>query len=351
MRTASTPMTTGARSGRRLAVAALALVLGVAGCGGSQEQTRDSDGSLTLYSGRSEELIGPLLDRFTDETGITLDVRYGDTAELAAQLLEEGERTPAEVFFAQDAGALGTVAAAGGAVPLPASVTDLVPSAYVGPDRQWVAVSGRARAFVWSPAVLGDQPLPQSVLELVEPQWADRVAIAPTNASFQAFVTALRLTLGEQAAEEWLRGLVANRVQLYEKNSQIVEAADRGEVGLGLINHYYMAQVSAGLGRPLTAELGFFAPGDAGSLVNVAGVLQTPTGGQDPDALTFISWLLAAEAQEFFVTETNEYPVITGVGQPTGVPPLETLQGPDVALGDLVDLPGTIELLGRVGLL
>ena len=343
--------TTGTRLPSALVALLAVAALGLAACGGSPGGAAASDGTLTVYSGRSEELVGPLLAQFTEETGIRLDVRYGDTAELAAQILEEGQATPAEVFFAQDAGALGAVAAGGVAVPLPADVTDLVPSAYVGPERLWVAVTGRARSFIWNPTVMGEQPRPQTVLDLTAPQWAGKVAIAPTNASFQAFVTALRRSVGEAAAEEWLRGLVANEVRTYEKNSQIVEAADRGEIGIGLINHYYVMQVSKGLGRPLRAELGFFAPGDVGSLVNVAGVLQTTTGARDPDALTFIAWLLAPAAQDFFVTQTNEYAVIDGAAQPSGVPPLSTLQGPDVDLADLVDLPGTIDLLGRVGLL
>ncbi|MGA1668498.1 MAG: extracellular solute-binding protein, partial [Candidatus Nanopelagicales bacterium] len=218
-----------------LAAATLALPV-LAACGGGSDA---ADGPLTVYSGRSEELVGPLFAQFTQETGIEVQARYGDTAELAAQLLEEGDASPAQVYFAQDAGALGAVDAAGLFAPLPASVATTVPEAYRAPSGDWTGVTGRARVIAYDPEQVPAAEVPQSIFDLTDPTWKGQVAIAPTNASFQAFVTAMRVSQGDEVTKQWLEGLVANDVQTYEKNGLILDAVDTGQAQLGLINHYY----------------------------------------------------------------------------------------------------------------
>lgn len=336
----------------KLKTAAIGLSLALlasAGCAGAPTASEESDGELTIYSGRNEVFVGPLIEDFQDETGIRVDVRYGDSSDLAAQIIEEGERTPSDLFWGQDAGALGAVSKEGLAIELPSEVVSVVPGEYRGPDNQWAAVSGRMRNFVYNKDKVSQAELPASVIELTDPKWQGRVAIAPTNASFQSFVTALRLSLGEEAAEKWLVDLKANGVKLYEKNSQIVEAVNAGAVDLGLVNHYYLYTVKEELGET-TAENGFFAPNDAGSLVNVSGVLITPKGGQDPDARAFLSWLLTPQAQQKMVERIKEYPVISDVAAPAGLPVLSEVPGPGVKLNDLADLPATLQLLAKVGL-
>ena len=336
------------------ALAALALATSLAGCGGTGTDTattttQDSDGTLTIYSGRNEEFVGPLLEEFQTQTGIDVDVRYGDSADLAAQLLEEGDRTPSDLFWAQDAGALGSVALGGLATSLPTDVVSVVPAEFRGPSEQWVGVSGRMRNFVYNKDKVPTGELPNSVTELADPKWNGRVGIAPTNASFQAFVTALRLSAGEGAAEKWLRDLKANGAKLYEKNSQIVQAVNDGEIDLGLVNHYYVHALKDELGET-KAENGFFAPNDAGSLVNIAGVLITPKGSKDPDARVLLEWLLSASTQQKIVDQLREYPVVASVSAPSGLPVLSEIPGPGVALNDLADLPATLQLLAKVGL-
>jgi iron(III) transport system substrate-binding protein len=191
--------------------------------------------------------------------------------------------------------------------------------------------------------------LPKSATELTDSNWSGRVGIAPTNASFQAFATALRLSAGEEAAEQWLEGLKANGVKLYEKNSQIVQAVNDGEIDLGLVNHYYVYALKDELGET-KAENGFFAPNDVGSLVNIAGVLITPNGSKDPDARALLEWLLSAETQQKTVDQLGEFPVVATVNAPAGLPVLAEIPGPGVALNDLADLPATLQLLAKVGL-
>ena len=189
-------------------------------------------GPLTVYSGRSESLVGPVLEAFTDETGVEVEVKYADTAELAALLLEEGTRSPADVFFAQDAGALGAVAAAGLLEPVPGDVLARVPAAFRDPDGRWVGVSGRARTVAYTTAEPVE--LPASILDFTDPEWSGRIGWAPANGSFQSFVTALRATEGDEAARAWLEGILANDAVDYPSNTAAVEGVAAGEVDVAL---------------------------------------------------------------------------------------------------------------------
>lgn len=329
-----------------LAAATLALPL-LAACGGGSSDS--ADGPLTIYSGRSEELVGPLFAQFTEQTGIAVEARYGDTAELAAQLIEEGDASPAQVYFAQDAGALGAVDAAGLFVPLPASVATTVPEAYRAPNGSWTGVTGRARVIAYDPEQVPAADVPQSVFDLTDPKWRGQVAIAPTNASFQAFVTAMRVSQGDDVTKQWLEGLVANDVQIYEKNGLILDAVDTGQAQLGLINHYYWYEKAAEVGADaMRAQIAFTKPDDPGSLVNVAGVGML---ADTPNATKFVEWLLSPQTQQWFVENTWEYPLLPSVASAEGLPPLDTLRGPDVPLAELADLPGTLVMLEDVGLI
>jgi iron(III) transport system substrate-binding protein len=338
------------RSTRALvALAATALALPVlAACGGGSSDS--ADGPLTIYSGRSEELVGPLFAQFTEETGIEVSARYGDTAELAAQLIEEGDATPAQVYLAQDAGALGAVDAAGLFAPLPASVATAVPEAYRASN--WTGVSGRARVIAYDPEQVPAADVPQSIFDLTDPKWKGQVGIAPTNASFQAFVTAMRVSQGDEVTKQWLEGLVANDAQSYEKNGLILDAVDTGQVQLGLINHYYWYEKAAEVGADaMRAQIAFTKPEDPGSLVNVAGVGILKGAADNPNAAKFVEWLLSPATQEWFVTNTYEYPLLPSVATAEGLPPLDSLRGPNVPLAELADLPGTLVMLEDVGLL
>jgi iron(III) transport system substrate-binding protein len=302
--------------------------------------------TLVIYSGRDEALVEPIISLFEEETGVNVDVRYGDSAELAAQLSEEGAASKADIFFAQDAGALGAVESQGLFIELPAEALDRVQPEYRSANDRWVGVTGRARVFVYNPELVTE--LPTSVLELAEPQWADRIAIAPTNASFQSFVTALRVINGDDVAASWLSGIATN-AQRFEKNSQILEAVETGTVAAGLINHYYWFQreVEVGAGN-MTSRLAAFAPGDAGNLINVAGV---GVLSDNPRANEFVSFLLRDDIQRIFVTEVMEYPMVAGIDTPIGITPLSDIPRPDIDLSNLNDLKVTLELIRASGMI
>ncbi|MER7417287.1 iron ABC transporter substrate-binding protein [Micromonospora peucetia] len=334
------------------------LLLGVTACGDSAS-TDDtaaapaSDKKITLYSGRSESLIKPLLEKFTQQSGITVEVRYAGTAAMASQLLEEGEKSPADAFLAQDAGALGAVAKKGLFAPLPADVVAKVPQHYRASSGQWVGVTARSRVLVYHPDLVPAAQLPASVFDLTGPAWKGKVGVAPTNASFQAFVTAVTVQHGAAKAKEFLAGLKANDPQVREGNAPIVEEVDAGKLAVGLVNHYYLGEIAHERGttpEKMKAKLHFFPNGDTGALVNVAGIGVLKKAVQDPDVKTFVDYLLGTEAQTYFTEKTYEYPVVSGVPAPAYAPALDTLKAPAVDLNDLDQLEATIKLIKESGL-
>lgn len=338
------------RSWIAAAVAVAALILGgvswiVSGSDSSSEQVEE----LTIYSGRSEEFIAPFFANWEQESGIKLNVRYGDSAELAAQILEEGKNSPADLFLSQDAGSLGAVSAAGLFTKLPAGTGAEIEDIYIAGDRSWIGVTGRARVFAYNPKAVA--LLPQSVTDLTKPVYKGRVGIAPSNASFQAFVTALINEKGTTFAENWLKAIKENEAKIYLKNSAIVEAIDKGEIDLGLVNHYYTWEVSQALGRDIEVENGFFAPGDIGNLVNVSGIGILGTSEKQQAAQGLIDYLTSGAAQSLFVEQTHEYSLIPGAKAPASLPELKSIGSPKVDLASLEKVQATQDLLTKVGLL
>ena len=308
-------------------------------------------GTLVVYSGRSENLVGPLIEKFEAASGIDVEVRYGSTPEVAATLLEEGANSPADLFFAQDPGGLGAVANAGLLAPLPAEIVNAVKPEFRSPDGLWVGVSGRARVVVYNTDLLTEADLPADIADFTDPAWSGRIGWAPTNASFQAMVTGMRVIWGEEETRTWLEGMQANTPVVYEGNAPIVEGVAAGEVAVGLVNHYYLYRFLAEQGEAFAARNYFLPGGGPGSLVLVAGAGRLVTGKNEANALAFIAYLVSTEAQEYFTTETSEYPVVEGVAAPAGLTPIEELNAAEITITDLADVQGTIKLLQEVGVL
>ena len=335
------------------ALAAFAVALTLSGCAPSEpelsavpSETVEQKDTLVLYSGRSEELIQPLIEMFTAETGIEVEVRYAGSAELAAQILEEGENSPADVFFAQDAGALGAIAKGSLFEFVPTETLAKVERIYSDKEGYWVGVSGRARILTYNPAKVTE--LPKSVFELAEPKWKGRIAIAPTNASFQAFVTAMRVVEGDELTSIRLSAMKENAV-IFEKNGAILDAVDSGQVDAGLINHYYWYAKAKEVGvSNMKAKLSAFAAADLGNLVNVAGAGLV---NDNSASRAFLDFLLSASAQTYFAEQTAEYPLVPGINVTEGLTPLSEVKSPDVDLSDLDTLGETLDLIRAAGLL
>lgn len=322
-------------------------MLAVTGCGSGGS---GDDQSLLVYSGRSEELVAPLLAKFTEDTGIGVEVRYAGSGELAAQLITEGEASPADVFLSQDAGALGAVSKAGLFAPIAADTLAAVPEAYSAGDDTWVGVSGRARVIVYNPEKV---PTPPDTIDaLLASEYKGRIGFAPSNASWQAFVTGLRVLRGDDGAEQWLRAFKAQDPQPYENNVAVRDAVNSGELDMGLSNHYYLYEMIAADGPDaVVARNQFMAAGDPGGLVNVAGVGILKTAPNPEGAQEFAAYLVGTTAQEYFANETEEYPLIEDVAPGAEMPALADLNPPQVDLSELDDLEATQELLVETGLL
>ncbi len=355
------PRTTLPRVATAVALTALAALV-AAGCGsdsddsGSKGSKADSGSkdTLVVYSGREKKLVDPLYKRFEEETGIDLEVRYADSPEMAAQLLEEGENSPADVFYSQDAGAIGAVEEL--LTDLPAGVADQVPAEYRDDKGRWTGVTGRIRTLVYNTDELEESDLPGSVLDVTDPKWKGKIGVAPTNASFIAFVSALRLAEGDDAARKFLEGLVANDAQIYPKNGAIVDAVAKGEVEIGLVNHYYIYELLANDEDAPVANH-FFEDGDVGNLVNVSaiGILKTAKHTQEAEQLVDF---MVHDGQDFIVEEApeREYPLVVSTDIANNpryreLPPLDATEGPDVDLSDLgAELEATVALIQESGL-
>lgn len=306
--------------------------------------------TLIVYSGRSEGLIGPILQQFTAETGIEVEVRYGQTAEIAATILEEGANSPADVYIAQDAGALGALTMANRLLPLPSDILERVPAAYSSESGHWVGLSGRARVLAYNTTLVTPNELPTSILELAAPAWAGQVGWAPTNGSFQAHVTAMRVLLGDDETTGWLEAMRNNDAQAYENNRAVLQAVIDGEVAAGLINHYYLYPFLDET-PDLPVALHFFAGGDPGALVNVAGAGIVNTSDQPGLAQRLILYLLGTNAQQYFAQSTYEYPLVSGIATDDRLLPLAEIEAPTIDLSNLEDLQTTLDILLQTGVI
>lgn len=315
----------------------------------STETMTGDPGSLVVYSGRSESLVGPIIEQFAEATGIDVKVKYGSTFEIAATLLEEGSNSPADVFFAQDPGGLGAVSEL--LSTLPGDVVLKVPEWARSPDGSWVGISGRARVIVYSTELVSEDELPTSVKDLTDPKWKEKIGWPPTNASFRTMVTAMRLMWGEEETRQWLMDMQANEPGIFPKNTPIVAAAGAGEVSVGLVNHYYLHRFIQEEGDDFAARNLFLKNGGPDSLVMVSGAGILDTSENRDNAEAFMRFMLSKVAQQYFAGQTFEYPLVEGVKTHRLLPPIDTLNGPDIDLSQLSDLQGTDAMLRETGVI
>lgn len=318
-----------------------------------ETDTAADSGELIIYSGRSESLVQPIIDQFSEATGVDVEVRYGSTSEMAGVLLTEGENSPADVFYAQDPGGIGAVSAAGLLAELPAAVLDKVPDRFAATDGTWVGISGRARVVIYNTDAITDPAaeLPDDLSGFTESEWNGRIGWAPTNGSFQAMVTAMRAVWGEDQTRDWLEGIIANDPTIYSGNTPIVEAVANGEVDVGFVNHYYLYRFLSEQGESFAARNYFLPGGGPGSLIMVSGAGVLASAENNENAERFIQFLLSVPGQQYFASQTFEYPVVDGVNIVAGLSPLAELDAVavDIPLTDLADLQGTQDLLIEVG--
>jgi iron(III) transport system substrate-binding protein len=323
-------------------VVLVALGLLAGGCGGDRD-------ALTVYSGRGENLVGPLLEQFADETGISIDVRYGDSADLALLIAEEGDRSPADVFLSQSPGTVGFLAERGLLTRLDAGLLERVESRFESEEGYWIGLTARQRVLVYNSDELSEDELPRSVFDLVGPQYRGRVGIAPENASFQDFISAMRQVRGDEETRAWLRAMAENDQPAYANNNAIVEAVSRGEIEMGLVNHYYNERFLAE-DPSLPSRNYVFPNGDLGSMLLASTVSELAASDRREEADRFVEFVLSREAQQFFADETFEYPLTAGVPPPSDLSSLQDTELPydiDRLGGELTE---TVRMIEEAGL-
>lgn len=327
---------------------ATALVVALAACGESAASDGDA---LTVYSAQHESLVRTMLEGFTEETGIELEFRDANDSELANQIVQEGKASPADVFLTENSPAIDVVDRAGLLEPVDAATVQQVEPAYRPGSGNWIGFAARSTTLIYNPAEIAEDELPASMLDLADPAWKGKVAIAAGGADFQAIVSAVLATKGEDATREWLTGLQRN-AEIYASNTAIMKAVDEGEVPVGITYHYYWFRDQAQNGLiGDDAKLHFFRNQDPGAFVSVSGAGVLASSDRKDDAQRLVEWLTSRQAQERLADSSAlEYAVGVGVASAPALPPLAELQAPDVDAGSL-DAPLVTELMQEVGLL
>ena len=306
--------------------------------------------TLVLYSGRSQVLIEGILEDFTAETGIEVETRFDkSTQALANRLASEANQTDADLFFAQDSGYLGALAGRGFLRKLPKDILATVPRGNQAPEGQWVATSGRARVLVFDPDKVKPEELPKSLNELANERWKGQLGWAPSNASFQAHVSALRHLWGESETETWLKSIQALEPKTYPKNSPQVKAVSNGEITIGWVNHYYLHKLKAANPTLKAANYSFTKPGDAGNLMMLSGIGVTTASKHPEAAEKLVRYLLSKPVQTRFTQEIFEYPSRGDIA-PNAVLPDIREQMVQVDQTHLADIGGTLSMLRSLSL-
>ncbi|MEE9452073.1 MAG: extracellular solute-binding protein, partial [Gammaproteobacteria bacterium] len=328
-----------------IAIIVLAFVL-IASILFYQYSSRSDDAStLVVYSGRSEALIGPLLKQFERDSGISLDVRYNSTAPLATQILQEGDNTPADVVFFQESGYLDLLAEETLLLPLDPSLLEQVDVRYRDDEGYWIGTSARLRVLAYNTDLLTPEQLPETLQDLADEQWRDKIGWALSNASTQAHLSALRELWGEEALTEWLLAIKANQPKRYASNAQILNAVANQEIAIGWLNHYYLYRLKQQRPDLAVANYDFPAQGQAGNLMISAGAGILASTEKADLAQQFIAYLIAAPGQTYFTEEDFEYPTQSGFPVNTALPSLDDISLTEVPQSVLVDVVPTIQLL------
>jgi len=327
----------------------------VAGCGGSSDSSSSSGsggGSLTLYSSQHEPMTEALIEGFEEENGAEVQVRYGEDEGLASQIEQEGDASPADVVLTENTPPLELLAGKGLLAEVDSSTLDEVPARYSSPNGDWVGVAARETVMVYNPDLIAADELPASILDLADPEWKGKLAIAPSEPDFVPIVSAIDKLEGEAAARSWLEGF-ADNAKHYNDNEGIIAAVDDGQIAAGIVNHYYWYEAVAEEGKDkVPSKLHYFGNEDPGALVNVCGAGALESSGDPELAQEFLAYLVSEEGQTA-ITESGdwEYPLNAAVPPPPGLKPFDTLEPPKVGPADLGDGSAPVELMQEVGLL
>jgi iron(III) transport system substrate-binding protein len=342
------------RLGKLLCCALLAstpALLAACGSSGSVGAGGPHD-SITLYSGQHEQTTALLVSAFEKQTGIKVHVRSADEATLGNQILQEQGNSPADVFYAENTPVLELLREHGFLAPVDAATLAAIPKRYDSAQGDWVGVSARVSVLVYNKSKLGRAKLPTSILELASPQWRSKVGFAPSETDFQPLLSAIEKLDGRAAAERWLKALKAD-AKIYPDNETVVAQVNNGQSVIGPINHYYWYRLRAEEGAGGThSALQYFAPGDAGDLVDVSGAAVLKSSSHQTSAQRFLAFLVSAEGQRVLAhSHSFEYPLRAGVAPAPGLRPFSQIKPNSLTPAELGDGRVPLELEQRLGLL
>jgi iron(III) transport system substrate-binding protein len=306
---------------------------------------------ITVYNAQHEELIAEVAPLFEEETGIEVKLRSGSDLELANQLVQEGDASPADVFLTENSPAMSLVDNAGLFTKVDQETLDLIPPEYVPANSNWIGFMGRSTVAMYNTEALSEADMPDSILDFADPEWAGRISYSPTGADFQAIVSAVLELEGEQATREWLDGLAENGTE-YDGNDVVLESVDSGEVDAGIAYHYYWYRDQKEAGEHSdSSELHFFDDQDPGAFVSVSGAGVLASSDKQTNAQEFVNFLASVEGQQAIADSyALEYPLNPEVSLDPPVKPFEELEPPRIDVATLNSEPVT-ELMQEEGLL
>jgi len=342
------PCSTGATS-RRCLLVVLLVSLGylLSACGGSSN-------SITLYNGQHEQTTDALVARFEKLTGITVNVRSDDEDVLAAQINQEGSNSPADVIYTENSPALEYLQNRGLLAPVAASTLASTPSRYNSPQGDWVGVSGRVSVLIYNTRLLKPSQLPTSVMQLADPIWKGRLALAPSETDFQPVVTSVARTYGDAAALRWLEALKANAgAHSYPDNETITNEVNLGQAAIGIINQYYWYRERAQVGASsMHSAIAYFAPRDPGYVIDVSGAAVLKSSAHRARAQKLLAFLVSAQGQQIIAhSDSFEYPIASGVKTAQPETPFKDLQPNPIGIAALGDGAKALSLLQKAQLL
>ncbi len=327
-------------------VLGLLLIVGaLAGCGGGEGKS-----TITLYNGQHPQLIQDLVNAFEKRTGIHVRVRTNDGIVLAAQLLQEGSHSPADVYIAENSPELEALSEHNMFSRLPTSITSQIPSKYNSPSGTWVGQALRASSLAYNPSAIAAAQLPKHVLDLAKPEWQGKIALAPTDSDFPPLLGAVIATYGKAAATDWLNGLKANAV-VYADEEAVVSAVDRGDQAVGVTNSYYWYRLQLEQGAANTKSKVYFFPNhDVGTVLNIAGAGVVASSHNKTNAESFVRFLVSPEGQRILSRGDDfEYPARPGVAANPALPPLSKVAPHDVSVARLGDDQESASLIQQAG--
>ncbi len=311
----------------------------------------DDSSALVVYNAQHEELTKAVVDGFTKQTGIKVELRSGSDPELANQILAEGDNSPADVFVTENSPSMTLVARQGGFAPVDAQTLAQVPRQYSAADGSWVGWAGRSTVLAYNSTQLETSALPDSIMELAEPKWSQQIGIAAAGADFQAIVSAVLQLKGEQATAAWLKGLKAN-AKIYQGNGAAMKAVNAGEIQAAVIYHYYWYKDQAESGEnSKNVKLLFFENKDPGAFVGVSGAGVVKASDQPAEAQQLVKYLTSEEGQKLVAGSTAlEYSLSPKVATNPQLKPLSELEPPKINIAEL-NGPKVVELMTEAGLL